>query len=278
MAYEISISSSDPAPASRGFPWPVVEQGNASYPKWEYAVKVDTVTAGRSIRITHALEGAALIDRLSQDGGVMYICTVADPHTMYREVVKSHKPDQLLEWEPSDLGQHPIFSPMMVSAGDADITVSELDGVSQLWVGKRINLVKGSRLAVFPPFALSPGLGSLLRFELGADLSPGTFKVMASTVSEFKFVVSLSLDLFNHLKIEKTSLAHPNVMTHIVSSAFAILKQEYSNDSEEDGGWQSYESLRTLSAQMKDKGIDDWTSDNFDPAYAATIFHPHKIN
>ena len=278
MAYEISISSSDPAPASRGFPWPVVEQGNASYPAWKYAVKVDTVEAGRSIRVTHALEGAALIDRLSQDGGVMYICTVADPHTMYREVVKSRNPQQLLEWDPLDLGQHPIFSPMMVSARDADITVSESDGVSQLWVGKRINLVKGSRLAVFPPFALSPGLGSLLRFKLDDDLSPGTFKVMASTVSEFKFIVSLSLDLFNHLKYDRTSLAGSNVMTHIVSSAFTILKEDYSGDNEEDGGWQSYESLRTLSAQMKARGIDDWTSDNFDPAYVATVYYPHKID
>ena len=278
MAYEISISSSDPAPAGRGFPWPVVELGNASYPEWKYTVKVETVEAGRSIRVVQELVGALLIDKLSQDGRVMHICTIADPYTMYREVFKSEQPGQLLKWNPSDLGQHPIFTPMVVSARDTDLILSESDGVSDIWVGKKISLVKGSRLAVFPPFALSPGLGSLLKFKVDDNLPPGRFQVKPSAVSEFKFIVSLSQDSFTHLKFDRSTPAGSNVMTHIVSRAFTILKQDYSEDNEEDGGWRSYESLRRLSAQMKQMGIEDWTSDNFDPAYAATIFYPHKID
>ena len=58
-----------------------------------------------------------------------------------------------------------------------------------------------------------------------------------------------------------------------MTGIFSQLASEY----REKDKWQEHLTLIALHKQMKEKGIGTWDEDDFDPAYAATKFYPHKF-
>lgn len=67
-----------------------------------------------------------------------------------------------------------------------------------------------------------------------------------------------------------------NVMTHIVSAAFALLQRRY-RDEEGDEGWSSFSNLLALSHVLEQHGLPHWSDENFQPERAATCLYPHRI-
>ena len=278
MAMQISIRTSDPASATRAFPWPVLEAGNSSFENGVYSVSLELKKLNRSFSLTHEVEGAGLITNWIHTGKVRFVCSVAAPVSAYRELHVSDVPMQMIEWDPDDLGSHPLFTPMIVSGSDIEHTIdAERDGVNPLWNGKTLQLPKGSRVAVCSTFALKSGILGLLDFRLKEDYKPGVFKVEPSREEGFKFKVHLSQNLFAHLKYKRHETPGSNIMTHIVSSALTHLKNDFAKDDGEEG-WESYINLRALADTLESKELGHWENDDFDPEWVATSLYPHKVS
>ena len=273
---EISVNTSDPASAIRSFPWPVLEAGNGAFSKGVYTVDVEHRERGRSFELAHQIEGAELIERWIQERKVHFVCAVAAPVSAYRQLHKSSEPEHLVRWDPDDLGAHPLFTPMILSATELRFTIeASRHGVNALWDGRTIDLPKGARLAIGPTFALQSGLLGLLEFRREDDLESGRFRMEASREGGFRFNVYLAPDLHGFLRSHRQEAVGWNIMTHIVSTALAQLHKDYRDDDGEEG-WKSYANLVALAEELERRGLRHWTDDPFEPELVATTLYPHK--
>ena len=278
MANKITILGSDTSSGSRVFAWPVLEAGNGSFPDGAYTVRLKQGQPGRSFQLAHEVTGAGLIESRIAAGKVLFVCTVASPISAYRVAHCSTNSTHEICWDPDDLGEHPKFTPMIVSSCAFEHTIAaDSDGVVPQWDGINVRLQKGSRLSVCLTFQLRSGLIGLFDFRLDEAFPPGRFKVEPSTEEGFRFKVYLASDLFGYLQYQRQEPSKANIMTHIVSSAFSHLQRNFTDDDESEG-WRSFSGLRSLADHLSSKGLGHWGDDNFDSEYAATSLYPHRLD
>ena len=279
MPTEISIRGSDLNPSSRAFHWPVLEAGNNSYQNGVYSVVYEERERGKSFTILHQVQGAQLIEEWMKAGKLNYICSVASPRSMYRDIHVSTTPQQVIEWVQEDLGEPPMFTPMLVAWEDIRHTVdSKADGLNPIWDGREIVLNIGARVAVGQTFKLQSGLNGILVFNLDEGLAPGQMRVEPSSENGFIFQVYLAPDLYNYLKYRRKEMPGTNIMVHIISTALGILQRDYSEAEDEEGtGWQSYRNLVGLADLLQSHGAGLWSDENFKPELAATKLYPHPV-
>ena len=276
----IETYSTEPVTGSRGFPWPVLEAGNGSYPDGIYRARVTQRERGRSFDLCHEVNGATLIEAWKGSGKVVFACAVASPESAYRQLATSDEPAHPVTWNPDDLGSHPLFTPMIVCAENITHRVNaERDSVNPMWDGVELRLVKGSRLALCHAFALQAGLIGLLDFRLDTDLDAGQFRIDDSTAAGFRFKVNMARDLHSYLHsaYNQKEPSGSNVMTHIVSSALSCLQRHYSDDEGEES-WKSHRNLEGLANYLADRELPHWSDENFRPEKVATVLHPHKLS
>ena len=279
MEEEIVLRASDPNPSSRTFDWPVLEAGNDSYENGSYSVTFKDEQTGKSFRIQHKIQGAALVEQWIDTGKVSFICSVASPRSMYRKLHKSTSPAQLIEWQREDLGEYPTFTPMIVANQEIQHVVDSVtDDLNPIWNGKYIQLPKGGRIAVGPTFKFESGMNMLLDFCQDDNLQNGQLRVEASSEHGFKFKAHLAHNLYQHLRYRRNDLAGRNIMVHVVSAALGILQREYRDEEDENGeGWGSFPNLAGLSDILEEKGLKHWTDEGFRPEEVASRLYPHTV-
>ena len=279
MPTEISIRGSDLNPSSRAFHWPVLEAGNRSYQDGVYSVVFEEKERGRSFTILHQVQAAPLIEEWMKAGKLNFICSVASPRSMYRGIHVSNTPQQTIEWVQEDLGEPPMFTPMLVAREEIRHTVdSKTDGLNPIWDGREIILNAGARVAVGQTFKFQSGLNGILEFNKDEELAPGQVRVEPSSENGFTFKVYLAPNLYNHLRYRRKEMPGTNIMVHVVSTALGILQKDYSEAADEDGtGWQSYRNLVGLADLLQRHGAGLWSDENFKPELAATILYPHPV-
>jgi len=213
-------------------------------------------------------------------GKVSFVCSVAAPRSMYRKLHLSNKPEQVVEWTRDDLGEYPMFTPMIIAGENIDhVANSETDGLSPMWHDKELCLPKGARLAVGPTFRLQSGINGMLDFNLDEQLEDGRYRVEESTDDGFKFKVYLATDLHQHLRLHRGDLAGANIMTGIVAAALGILQRSYDKD-ETDGdeiSWRNFRNLVGLADLLDERNLNHWSDENFKPELVATGLYPHKL-
>lgn len=277
MRTQITVSASDIESTTRAFPWPVVESGNGSFPEGTYTVTCEDKNLGKSFQLTHRVQDARLIENWADEGRLKYVCGIASPISMYKRMHASNEATQLIEWERDDLGEYPLFSPMVVTNEEIKHTVdAEQDGVSHFWDGVELQLPKGARVAIGPSFGFQTGLTGLFKFYADESLSPGRFRVDASSEDGFKFMVYLSKDLFDHLQYNRKDIGGANIMVHVVSAALANLHRDYREDDGSEG-WKSYRNLVSLADILEQKNLPGWWEDTFAPEIVATGLYPHVL-
>ena len=276
---KISTRSSDLSSSSRAFHWPVLESGNDSFPAGVYTVTCTDQEVGKSITLRHEVQGAPLIERWMAQGKLSFVCGVAAPRSMYRKLHRSDIPEQSITWQRSDMGEYPMFTPMIVARVDIQHTVNaEHDGLNHIWDSRNLTLPKGARLVVGNTFKFRSGINQLLQFNLDESLTHGQFEVNASTEDDFKFKVSLASDLYHHLKHRRSEPVGANVMVHVVSAAFNILQKDWAEDNEaESEGWQSFRNLVGLAEYLQSQKQPHWNDEDFRPEKVATALYPHKL-
>lgn len=269
------VRSSDPGIVGRAFPWPVLEAGNESFPNGSYAISCEDKELGKSFILRHEVQGAPLIERWMRERKLLFICSVAAPASMYRAIHKSDEPERLIEWRQEDLGEYPMFTPMIVAGAEIQHTVNAAqDGLNKIWDSKPLSIPKGARIAIGSVFKFKTGISGMLDLTLDDALPSGAFYVKESAQDGFKFKVHLAKDLFDHLRYAR-DITSENIMSHIVSSALSILQKDYSEEGE--GGWNSYPNLESLANWLESQNIRHWADDDFRPDEVTTKIYPHKI-
>ena len=248
-----------------------------SFPAGEYTITHKDKEPGQSFTLRHQISGAPLLERWLDESKATYVCSVAAPRSMYRRLHKSDAPEQLIAWQQQDLGEFPMFTPMIVARDAIDHkTAAETDGLNPIWNGIELAIPKGGRIAIGSTFGFKSGIDGMLDFKEDKTLQNGTFKVTASTDGGFKFNVELAPDLHQYLRHRRNDTIGRNIMVHIVSRAFGILQEDWDKDDGEEG-WQSYQSLISLTQQLEEKGVPHWAAETFHPEYAATTLYPHIL-
>ena len=281
MPTKISVRGSDPNPSSRAFTWPVLEAGNGSYTNGIYSVVCEEKERGRSLSLTHTVRDAPLLNEWMVSGKTSFVCSVAAPCSMYRKLHVSSSQEQFIEWSQSDLGEYPMFTPMIVARESiVHVVNSESNGLNQIWDKKEFRLPKGARVAVGATFKLRSGINGILHFILDDKLGSGRYRVEPSPEDGFIFKVYLAPDLHHHLRYQRGDLVGTNIMTGVVTAALNLLQREYNrDDSEHDGeSWRSFRNLIDLASLLDEQDLGHWSERNFKPEMAATGLYPHKLS
>ena len=275
---EVVTIARSAANAIRSHRFPVLESGNISFPNGRYTLAFEPGSDRASFDLTHRIEGAPLISRLLVEGKARYVCAVSSPISSYRRTHVSSTATQRIEWDQNDLGEPPLFTPMVVSVASCRLLLSEhQDGVHGIWNNQTVAVERGSRLALGHVVQLRSSILQLLSLHENKDLGAGEIYVDAETEQGFQFRVNLSPNLHQFLQVPRKDGIRGHVMTHIVTACLALLSRDFHEDDEEDGGWRSHQNLRAFAEFLKSRGLPHWSDDEFRPEWVATKLYPHAL-
>ena len=264
--------------AIRSHSFPVLEAGNISFPDGRYILDFEPGSDRASFVLTHRIEGAPLIARLLDEGKARYACAVSSPISSYRRTHLSRTARQQIQWDQQDLGEPPLFTPMIVSVVPCNLELDDQhDGVHRVWNGRSINLAAGSRLALGHVVQLRSSILQLLSLHASQELEDGEFLVDAETEQGFQFRVKLNPDLHAFLKTADREGVRAHIMTHIVTACLALLQRDFREDSEDEGGWRSHRNLSAFAEFLKGRNLPHWCDDEFRPESVATKLYPHAL-
>ena len=258
--------------------FPALESGNMSFPDGRYRVGFEARPDGTSFTVRHVIEGAPLIAEAVSDGLARFVCTVASPVSSYRVSHVSESSEQVVGWDSEDLGEAPMFTPMVVVAAPFERTMdAERDGVHALWHGRTVAFETGMRLALSDVVLMRSSVLNMLVFHNEESLDEGEFQVQAEPREGFRFRVELAPDLHRFLRYETEDPRRGHIITHILSACFGVLKSDYADDDEEVG-WRSFRGLQAIADLLTAHDLPHWSEGReFVPELAATRLHPHRL-
>ena len=259
--------------------FPALDDGNDSFPNGQYRVDGAPSAPGDHLVLLHQLDGAPLIQRFIDQGRAAYACAIAAPRSAHREVQTSSSARQCLSWDPSNFGEPPYFTPMIVCMKETTISMlnRKKDGVHQDWHGQKVCFPKGARLAQGPVMHLmASDLQKMLSTHPDPECKPGQFYVEVSGDDVFGFSVHCHPSLHRFLKEpgERKS-KRQDILTHMVTACFSLLQRDYQDDDGEEG-WRTHKILELLAQKLEDAGYEDWSSREFRPEQAATLLYGHR--
>lgn len=277
--YEIDVAvAQSSSSTARSFGFPVLESGNLSFPNGRYIVRFQPGDDLCSFNLIHQINGAPLITNLLGKRLAKYVCAVSSPMSSYRRMHISDTPSQNISWNPDDLGEPPLFTPMIVASGDCELLLDgRRDGVHLLWQDECIRLVEGNRLALGQVIQLKSSILHLLSFHADDKLDNGTFRVNSETEQGFRFRVDIHPSLHRFLRYRSEERIREHILTHIVTACLALLQKDFREDNDDEGGWRSYRNLHALSGFLENKGLAHWADEDFRPEEIATKLYPHNI-
>lgn len=263
----------------RSLPYPMLEDGNLSYPQGEYTVDVTPQTDGASVIIHHQVQGAPFLTQLLHQGQAKYGCLVAIPLTGYRKLHLSDDAHQHVQWDLAVVGEPPLLRPLIVATTEITRSFAPGDGVAEVWQGRATKFPKGARLALRGYLRASSSLAELLEIHQDQELSAGSFEVEPCAEDGFYFKVSVAPDVFLFLQHAGGYEQHRgSIMTHIVSRCFEILQQSYSEgeDGEEGAVWEQFSNLKALAQELDKSKLRLWDQEGFAADKVATQLYPHQ--
>jgi len=265
--------------AVRIFSYPVLVEGNLSFPEGEYDAEFQLGSDGCSATVVHKVQGAPFIENLVRQGRASCSCVFSIPITGYRRFFKGNTFRQEINWQKDWVGEPPIIRPLIVCSEGMEYTLCEEDGVHQEWVGRKILFEKGMKIALGTFVRLSSSMQSLLSVEKDDSLESGQMRVVPCSEEGFYFKAKMAPNLYAFVQ-KPTGGDGPlhcgSIFTHVVSVCFSLLAKNYSEADGEEG-WKSYANLRALASEMESKGLDVWDAEDFCPEEAATKMYPHRI-
>ena len=266
-----------PSDTVRFYPYPLLEEGNLSFPEGSYVPEA-TRTEDGFVSIEHRISGAPLIDELLDNGQATRACAFAVPITGHRQMFLADGTAQKIEWDEQWLGEPPFFLPLVVCNQTNQRTLKESDGVHPIWIGQKVTFERGAKIAIGEHMRPTSSLQSLLSIEVDENLGPGEMRVAESTERGFYFRVQVAKDIHVLLNTNsKPDSSHywqcRSIYTHAVSSCFAILAKGYKHEDD----WQEHPNLIALANHLERHELPIWTGKEFSPEETATKLHPHLV-
>ena len=261
----------------RAFPYPVLEDGNLSFPNGIYDQEFKRGKDNSSVVLTHTLQGAHFLEHLISQGKAVFACAVSIPVTGYRKLHVSREAKHEIFWEPPQLGEPPYFRSLILITKRIKHTLTKEDEVGPEWIDQKITLERGTKIAFGSFYRMSSCAEQLVAISEDSNLDKGSFLAQPCASDGFYFDVKVASDLYTFLKVPGESRSHcDSIATHIVSSCFSILQKEYSDDNEQDS-WRAHSNLRALAQELDHRGLKTWFDEGFSPEKAATVMYPHKV-
>ena len=260
----------------RSLPYPAIEDGNLSFPDGEYLVENTPQLDGASVVLSHAIKGAALLERLISEGKARYACVVSVPATGYRRLYLSDDARQRVEWDMGVVGEPPMLRPLVVAASKISCVPGPDDGVAEAWQRREIVIPIGARLARHPYLRPTASLQRLLHVVKDEALPAGCFEVKPCEENGFYFKVHAASNLFLFLQGAGDHKDHrSSVLTHVASRCLEILAQEYGKG---EGGpkWEPFSNLRALENEFNKLELPVWDADDFAADRVATRWYPYR--
>jgi len=266
---------------------PVLEPGSRAFPQGCYRLTFEQTRSPESdpssdemtFTLCHHIENAPFITRLVKAGQAEFACIVAAPRSSYRKLHRSPRPEQAIACHRADLGEPPLFTPLVVCTDQVELTLdADRDGVNEIWQDQTITLHKGQRLAIGSIIRLETSMTHLLSMQADDTLEPGQFIVEERT-EPYQFSVKVHPDLHRFLRYKSDqsdqSVRH-NIIVHIVTACLALLQREW-KEGDDDKDWESVPHLKAFAAYLEAKGIRHWTDEDFRPEEAATRLYPLEV-
>ena len=259
-------------------PYPSLDLGNLSFPDGRYEPTVHSLAGGASVQVTHNLRGAPLLERLVDEGLAGFGCLLAVPLTGYRKFSLSESANavQTVEWDPGVVGEPPILRPVLVSLDSFTVTLSDGDGVADIWRGRTVEFPKGARLARARYLRSVASLQSLLDIRLADHLPAGSFEVKSNENDGFRFSVDVAPDVRDFLSSSGArGDLYRSIGAHMVSMCFAMLWAECKADPEGcEEKWKQHSNLVMLSEFLAQRGLPHWSDGDFSADKVAMQLHP----
>ncbi len=268
MTTHLNVVDPGPSNSVRMDSHPILESGNLAYPNGRYRLAVDQADSRESLIITHQVVEAPLIENFIDRGVAKYGCIVSSPLSSYRRTHLSCSARQTIEWRRDDLGEPPMFTPMVLCTEPVSVVLdSDKHGVHKIWHGKAVQLRKGARMALGDVFRFEASVAHLISMHEDKSLSSGQFYVEAKT-EPFGFVVRLHPDLHRFIKRDR-GCHRDTIIVHIVTACFSLLQRDYGNNPDSEG-WESYSNLKALAGHLEENEFPHWGSEDFHPEKVAT--------
>ena len=272
------------SPIVHALPYPALEAGNLSFPEGQYEADANISKDGRSVEIEHKISGAAFIENLIEDGLVKFACQLSIPKAGVRRLLITERKG-VVELDESIMGEPPKLRPVALyynerieNIDDAnEYELTEGCGVAEIWQGKKVRLLNGTRLARGDFLNITPSEYHFIRVKTSEDYDPGTFSVKPNTEEGFYFTVHAAPDVAKFIKnYGKDKTLRNSILTGVVGQCFSILKQD--SDGSEEYSMEAFPNLVILSDKIKSQFDYDWTDkDNFDPMRVATMMYPIEV-
>lgn len=269
----------------RALPYPVLEEGDLSWPQGHYDVSFVSSTHPdrNSVMVRHELSGAPFLQQIIDDGRAEYACSVAVPITNYRRLHLSRHAEQTISWETDFCSETPLLRPMILAVQQITHIFKPEDGIDEIWQAREITIPKGARLALGEYWGETASMENLLDIVLDEDRQPGSFKIMASEEKGFYFKAHTAPDLYRFLQNPQgQSQQRKSILTHMASRCLEILFRDFGprkdKDTEEDiERWTTHRNLKGLAGLLEKNECPLWDHEDFAADEVATILYPHFI-
>jgi hypothetical protein len=163
------------------------------------------------------------------------------------------------------------FYPTIVYTGaDRKIKVSDDMGLSEIWQKSSFDLFQGSILAKESWMELETTAGDLLNVISDDSQRKGSFQVEINQQEGGRFIAKVHPDLYANLNNSRGSLHFNSVVTHMLSSGFQKLHDEFQN---EDVGHLT--NFNFIKKKLEQDSLNPWGSEGFDATLIACHFLPH---
>jgi len=255
-------------------PYPILEVGNRSYPKGYYIGNPSSLGDENSVLVNHQVHNASFITKMIADDCAQYGCLFSVPVTGHRKLYLSKDPSQKCEWDSGIVGEPPIIRPIIVATKTFVHQFSEDDEVANIWVGERIEILRGARLARDDRFRPTSTMKSLLNTKLEEKLPRGRFYVSPNSEQGYIFNVYVASDLYAFLASKNPDVPlRKSIAVNMVASCLSELKTSAAG-SDEDDSWKGHSNLISLSRHLDNEGFPHWSDSDFQPEYVASVLYP----
>ena len=227
-----------------------------------YSVAVD-VRQGKAT-VKHGLDNAPELEAALGRGDAEWITELRCPRTLLSSQLRSRGSEQVVDLTADDIIGDAFLIPGLVAVGDFQLPASGLDQL--VWqASEMIHVPPGWWLARGDAQTTTPLTASLVRFRRDPDgvLAAGQMSVEEDSDGGRPFFrVTLAEDLYDNRRTDR------NVQIAGLIGACSLLPRSSLRAGGDNAGDPIAQQLR---ARFEEAGIQDWMSDYFDPALAATV-------
>ena len=245
--------------------YPMLRTGENATLDWRDATYRAFVTfIGDDVQVSQEVAGSNCLDQRIRDGSARWVVELRSPSTLYAEVCELNDAVATIPLRTSEMGDIVYAIPGLVCETTFEI---EPEALSPVWAGATVKVEPGTWLARGPIQSNRNRVQSLIAFDVGEHLAPGTMEIAdPHGDDDVQFTVFLAPDLYN--QTADRAIRHTALV-----GAFARLHRVAARNPEAGTG--AHRQLAAIRKKLEESSVASWdATEDYDPILAATSFEP----